>query len=292
MKIALGTAQFGLDYGISNQDGQTSLSEVAEILDAAKQFHVKVIDTAALYGNSEMVLGNNLSSDNSFKLVTKTISIDSDSITSKDADRLESAFLVSLASLRCASVFGLLIHHAEDLLVEGGERLMERLVALKLSGRVAKIGVSVYTADQVDRLLERYELDLMQLPMNVLDQRLLAGGQLRRLKSRGVEVHVRSAFLQGILLMEPATLPAHFASVRAHLLCYHDFLKERGISPVRAALGFLASLDDIDAIVCGVNNHRQFIEICQSSAPLPGIDFSQFALTDTAILNPSLWRTA
>jgi len=292
MKIGLGTAQFGLDYGISNQEGQTSPSEVAKILEAAKQFRVSVIDTAALYGNSEEVLGNTLPQDNDFKLVTKTIRIDSSRITAADADRLENAFLDSLLKLRCSAIYGLMIHNADALLVDGGEILMERLVAQKHSGRVAKIGVSVYTADQIDRLMQRYELDLIQLPLNVLDQRLLAGGQLKTLKTRGVEIHVRSAFLQGVLLMKPENLPEHFAAVRQHLEYYHNFLRDRGISPVRAALGFLSSLDDIDVIVCGVNSLCQFIEICRSSDPLPDIDFSQFALDDAATLNPSLWRTA
>lgn len=292
MTIGLGTAQFGLDYGISNQEGQTSPTEVAKILEAAKQFSVSVIDTAAIYGNSEEVLGNTLPQDNDFKLVTKTIRIDSCRITTADADRLENAFLDSLHKLRCSAIYGLMIHNADDLLVDGGEILMERLVAQKQSGRVAKIGVSVYTADQIDRLMQRYELDLIQLPLNVLDQRLLAGGQLKALKTRGVEIHVRSSFLQGVLLMKPETLPEHFAAVRQHLEYYHNFLRDRGISPVRAALGFLASHDEIDVIVCGVNNHLQLNELCQASGPLPDVDFSQFALDDAATLNPSLWRTA
>lgn len=292
MKIGLGTVQFGLDYGISNQGGQTSTDEVVKILDVAREYHVDVIDTAALYGNCEDVLGRSLPHDHGFKLVTKTVRIDSNRITDADADRMESAFIASLKKLRRSTVYGLMFHNADDLLAEGGERLMERLITQKQNGVVAKIGASVYTAGQIDALLNRYEIDLIQLPVNVLDQRLLTGGQLAALKSHGVEIHARSAFLQGLLLMSPERVPDYFAPVRAHLRAYHQFIRDQRISPVRAALGFLAARDEIDVIVCGVNDHRQFIEICQSSAPLPDIDFSSFALDNDAILNPAKWGVA
>jgi aryl-alcohol dehydrogenase-like predicted oxidoreductase len=290
VKVGLGTVQFGQDYGISNKEGRTSPAEVAKILEVAKEYHVNIIDTAALYGSSEEVLGKSLPHDHEFKVVTKTIRIDSDRITSAAADRLEGAFIASLEKLRCNAVYGLMFHNADDLLAEGGEMLMERLRTLKQNGRLTKIGASVYRADQIDNILSRFEIDLIQLPMNVIDQRLLKGGHLEALKSSGVEIHVRSAFLQGLLLMDPETLPEHFAPVRQHLRGYHNFLRGLGIGPVHAALGFLAAHDEIDVIVCGVNNHHQLIELCQAYGPLPGVDFSSFALDDDAILNPSQWR--
>lgn len=292
MKIGLGTVQFGLDYGISNQDGQTSPEEIARILDVARENRIKVVDTAALYGTSEEVLGRTLPHDHDFRIVTKTIRLDAGRITTADADRLERAFIASLEKLGSKSVYGLMFHNADDLLAQGGEILMERLKILQQNGRVRKIGASVYTADQIDRILERFDIDLIQLPMNVLDQRLLAGGYLAALKSRGIEIHVRSAFLQGLLLMAPENVPDCFAPVRRHLKKYHEYLQANGITPVQAALGFLAGRDEFDIIVCGVNNHRQLMELCRSANPLPGIDFSPFALDDADLLNPSQWRIA
>lgn len=292
MKIGLGTAQFGMDYGISNREGQTSTDEVVRILEVARQNRISVIDTAALYGASEEVLGRTLPRDHEFRLVTKTIRIDVDRITGEDADRMEQAFFSSLEKLSGCGVYGLLFHNTDDLLAEGGELLLERMEALRHTGRIEKIGVSVYTAEQLDAILELMEPDIVQLPMNVLDQRLLAGGRLAALKSRNIEIHVRSAFLQGLLLMDPESLPDFFASARRHLEGYHAFLRENSITPVRAALGFLAGRFEIDCIVCGVNNHRQLMELCRSAAPLPDIDFSTFALDDATLLNPSCWGVA
>jgi aryl-alcohol dehydrogenase-like predicted oxidoreductase len=291
VKIGLGTVQFGLNYGISNQVGQTPIDEVARIMEVARVHNIRVIDTAALYGNSEEVLGRVLPQDHNFNLITKTVRINSERVTFSDADLLENTFTESLVKLRSKSIYGLLIHNADDLLAEGGQLLMDRMMALKRMGLVTKTGVSVYTTDQVDKILQRYEIDLVQLPLNVLDQRLLVGGQLAALKARGVEIHIRSAFLQGVLLMEPETLPEYFAPVKQHLRHYHNFLQGLGIGPVRAALGFIEAHDEIDVIVCGVNNHYQLIELCQASGPLPDVDFSSFALDD-AILNPSQWRNA
>ncbi len=292
MKIGLGTVQFGLEYGISNQSGQTSAAEVVKILAVAREYHIDVIDTAALYGNCEDILGRLLPHDHTFKLVTKTIRIDSNRITDAAPDRMESTFIASLEKLSCSAVYGLMVHNADDLLAEGGERLMERLETLKQCGKISKIGASVYTASQIDALLKRYQIDLVQLPMNIIDQRLITGGQLAALKSHGVEIHARSAFLQGLLLMSPESVPDYFGPVRKQLMGYHEFLRDLQITPVRAALGFLAARDEIDVIVCGVNDHRQFIEICQSSDPLPDIDFSPFATDNEEMLNPSKWRVA
>jgi len=290
VKLGLGTVQFGVNYGISNPDGQTAGEEVTEILAVAQRNGIRVIDTAALYGSSEEVLGNALPTGNQFKLVTKTVRFDTDTITSADASLLEQAFVSSLQKLRCPSVYGLMVHNVADVLAHGGGRLMDRLTALKQRGLVTKIGVSVYTAEQIEMVLELFEIDLIQLPINVFDQRLLQGGQLAKLKAAGVEIHARSAFLQGLLLMEPSTLPPHFDTVKLHLKRYQEQLAQCGVTPVQAALGFVAGLDEIDVIICGVNNHQQLEELCTTTIPLPAFDFHDFAINDDLILNPSKWQ--
>ena len=290
MKLGLGTVQFGLAYGLSNQDGQTSKSEAARIVLAAAEYGIRVIDTAALYGSSEEVLGRVLPQPHTFMIVTKTVRIDTSELTPASADQLETGFLTSLERLDCTSVYGLLVHNAEDLLIKGGKLLMERLYDLKQRGLVQKVGVSVYNGEQIDALLERFDIDLIQLPVNVFDQRLVMNGMLGKLKRRGIEVHARSAFLQGLLLMDPAEIPSYFAPIQKHLATYRSYVAGLGITPLEAALGFLEAIDDIDVIVCGVNTRQQFIELCHAARPLTGIDYSRYALRGDAMLNPSRWR--
>jgi len=289
MKIGLGTVQFGLDYGISNQGGRTSEAEVAKILALAGTLGITVIDTASLYGESEKALGCALPKRHPFKVVTKTIRFDKNKVTADDALLLERAFRESLSKLRCNSVYGLLFHNANDLLADGGGLLYDTLLSLKVSGAVEKIGVSVYTAQQLDEVIARYRIDLVQLPLNVLDQRLFLSGHLAALKRAGIEVHVRSSFLQGLLLMDPERLTPHFYSVRQHLFEYNDFLRAKGLTRLQGALGFVCGLGEVDSVVCGVNDHLQLEEICCNCRPLPSSMFSRFGLTDPAILDPSKW---
>ncbi|MHB8840889.1 MAG: aldo/keto reductase [Candidatus Aquicultor sp.] len=292
MKLGLGAVQFGLDYGISNQEGQTLPEEVIKILEVAGRGGIRVIDTASLYGTSEETLGTALSDSQSFSIVTKTPQFKKDRITPGDAQLLEDTFYQSLSKLRQSSLYGLLIHNADDLLTENGQFLIDRMVALKGRGLVEKIGVSVYTAEHIDRVIEKYRVDLVQLPVNVFDQRLINSGHLQKLRDLGVEVHARSAFLQGLLLMEPDHIPSYFNAIKEHFQTYHKAISRMGLSPVQAALGFVMGLDEIDSVICGVNNHRQLQEICSDVKPLAKEQFTEFAITNTSIINPSEWRIA
>ena len=288
MKLGLGTVQFGLDYGITNQQGQTPESEAAGILALAASEGIQVIDTAALYGSSEEVLGRVLPADHRFRIVTKSPRFGNDQA---DGQVLEDAFMRSLKNLRQGSLYGLLVHHADDLLSTSGNALMDRMQELKRRGLVQKTGVSVYTASQIDHLMDRFAIDVIQLPVNVLDQRLIRSGHLAKLKQAGVEIHARSVFLQGLLLMEARDLPPFFEPIRGHLEGYHAYLRQRGISPLRAALGFAVSIPEIDVIVCGVNNRMQLNEIIDNTSALDPADFAPFAVSDEAMVDPSRWQT-
>lgn len=288
MKIGLGTVQFGLDYGVSNKSGKTPVEEVRRIIEAAAQNNVRVIDTAALYGTSEDALGMALPAGHGFDIVTKTIKFSKVTIGVDDAASLESAFARSLSRLKASSVYGLLIHDADDLLKEGGGRLFEKMVELKEAGLVKKIGASVYTAGQIDRLLSGPPIDLVQLPVNVLDQRLIRSGHLAKLRSADVEVHGRSAFLQGLLLMDPDGLAPFFEPIKEHLRRYHGFLEGAGISPVHGAIGFVTGIDEVDTVVCGVETKDQFLDILKAR-PLSSPAFDKFAVSDESMLNPAKW---
>ncbi|CDG81588.1 aldo/keto reductase [Janthinobacterium agaricidamnosum] len=296
MKIGLGAVQFGLDYGIANTAGKVSEAEVAAILAAADALQVGVIDTAALYGDSEAVLGRAMAPDARFDIVTKTPQFAGPVLDASAAQQLEDSVLASLSKLRRAAVYGVLIHRVDDLFLPGGEVLMERLVLLKARGLVGKIGVSVYTGEQIDQVLARFPIDLIQLPINVLDQRLLQSGHLRKLKLAGVEIHARSVFLQGLLLMPPQEIPDYFNGVRERLYAYHRFIATQGLTPLQAALGFVAGLTQIDRLICGVNSSQQLQEIC--AAAIAGAsdgdsaDYAAFAIDDETIVNPALWHSA
>ena len=292
MKLGLGTVQFGMDYGMSNPRGRTPPAEVDRILRLAADNGVQVLDTAAVYGDSEVVLGKLLPSDHDFRIVTKTPSFKTATINAADAVHLRDAFHRSLENLRRGNVYGLLAHHADDLLVPGGRLVFEEMQRLLEDGPVRKIGVSVYSGQQIDSILELYTPDIVQLPLNLLDQRLLESGHLEKLKRRGVEIHARSVFLQGLLLIEPDQIPAYFSPIGDKLERYARFLEANKLSRLQATQAFAAKQRDVDVVLVGVTSAAELRDILSALDAVSGIDLDMSALkvADERMVNPSLWK--
>lgn len=289
-RLGLGTVQFGLDYGISNKGGQNTDADALEIVQEAGRQGLRVIDTAPAYGDSELALGRCLPSDHGFKIVTKTPIFDSDPITQSDVGKLHKSFKSSLTNMAQESLYGLLVHHAEDLLTENGHLLWNEMQSLRDQGLVQKIGVSAYDAFQIDSVLDRYSIDIIQLPVNVFDQRLITSGHLVKLRELGVEIHARSAFLQGLLLMSLEDIPGHFESALPAISRYQLGLKERNLSLPVAALSFVKDIPEVDCVIIGVNSRRQLIENIDAFRSNIKTDFAEFAVDDKAIIDPTVWR--
>ena len=280
MKIGLGSAQFGLNYGVSNPDGRTPAAEVDGILALAREAGVRVLDTAAAYGDAESALG--AAGVVGFRVVTKLP-------TGTRAKDVEHTLRASLARLGLDACYGLLLHDADDLASADGAAIAAALARVRDAGLVAKVGVSAYSADQLAVTLTRMTPDLVQVPINVFDQRLLKDGSLARLENLGIEVHARSVFLQGLLLMEPDELPAALATAREPLVRFRQLAAENAWTPVRAALGFVTGLAEVDTVICGVNDRAQFRELLSSSDPLPVELFNALAFEDRNIIDPTRW---
>jgi aryl-alcohol dehydrogenase-like predicted oxidoreductase len=293
VKLGLGTVQFGLDYGVSNKAGQTPAAEVSAILQFALENGITLVDTAAMYGSSEQILGECLRNLD-FKIVTKTPHFGNSNITNDDADRLETTFSESLRKLRRASVYGLLLHNCDDALAPGGERLFARMAGLQQRGLIKKVGVSAYTPEQVERVLDRYPFMIVQVPYNVFDQRFERTGTLARLKSKGVEVHTRSAFLQGALLMDSGDLPASLKRHREVFEQFHSIVREHGVSELQLALSFVLTQKLVDRVIVGACTAAQLSEIVEAAKYQPsGNDrLRQLGTDDESLINPSKWAAS
>jgi len=286
MRLGLGTVQFGLDYGVSSTKGQTSRNEAARVLDVARRGGIEVLDTAAAYGDSESVLGGLLAPGASFRIVTK-----SKPGSSADRGGLRASLERSLKILGRDAVHGFLVHHVRELLGPDADAVYAELAALKSEGLTGGIGVSVYEGAQLDRVLERFDIDIAQVPVNVFDQRLVRTGHLARMKALGVEIHVRSVFLQGLALMDPETAPAFFEPIRHQLRSWREALAEAGLTAVQGALAYVRSLAEPDVVLVGVNTAEQLeVNISDFAQPLPNLDFSRFAIDEASFVTPSLWR--
>ncbi len=292
MNIGLGTVQFGLDYGVSNTRGRTSSGEVERILQFAQSENITVLDTAAQYGASEEVLGSCIGKFQQFDIVTKTPAFKKPKMSLEDAKHLQNVFADSLRKLGQEKVYGLLVHHADDLLVEGGQYLMDAMLELKALGLVSKIGASVYDGKQIDQILEQFEIDLIQVPINVFDQRLIANGKLAQLKAKGIEIHARSVFLQGLLLMPLERVDTYFEPLKQNIHHYQQYLAAHHLSLLQGALAFVSSCEEIDQVILGVCSLEELREILGALRSLPqdALDFSGFFCQNEQMINPALWK--
>ena len=276
-KLGLGTVQFGQPYGVSNTRGQVSPMEAAAILAGARNAGIRLLDTAANYGEAEAVLTK--LDTGKFRIVSKTIGL------KQGLDQVIARARQSAAALKADT---LLVHAAADLLSPDGDALWSALRRLRDDGVFRKIGISVYLADDPAALAARFRPDVMQLPFSLLDQRLLANGTLARLNELGVEIHARSLFLQGLLFLD--ALPEKLRHAGPHLSNVKARLRDASITPLAAALGFVLSRPEIAFGLVGVTSAAELDEIISAARkPLPDLDWAAFALDDEVVLTPSLW---
>lgn len=279
MKLGLGTVQIGLPYGVSNSTGEVSIDEASLILQRARAAGIRTIDTAAAYGDSEARLGQ-LGLDG-FEVVSKVAGV--------KPDMLMDAVTASINRLRVDSLHGLLLHHSSDLLGKDGGDLWRTLERLKADGLVGKIGVSVYGPEELDALPRSIRPDLVQLPYNILDRRMETSGWLSRLKAMGVEIHARSAFLQGLLLMEAESRPSRFSRWNTIWTIYEAWLVENNLTRVESCLGFALANPLLDRIIVGTQSAsqlRQLLAVEPLGAPVPAI----LAVQDDDLINPANWN--
>ncbi len=286
-KIALGTVQFGIDYGINSENGQIRPEEVRGILNYAYSQNIDLLDTAPAYGSSEKVLGE--ANVQNFKVVTKTRHFDNAEISNDDIDLLKKDFSCSLVDLRQESFYGVLVHNARDLLKPGSKKLFDQLESLKQAEKIKKIGVSVYDNKQLQSILENFDIDIVQLPFNILDKRLIDSGMLVKLQNRGIEVHARSVFLQGLLLMSNQDRPRKFHRWNALWKTWHEWLNDNQITALEAAIRHAVSMPEISKVLVGVDTKDQLKEIIiASDGILPNIP-AELYTNDVNLLNPSNW---
>lgn len=286
LRLALGTAQFGLPYGIANQDGQVTRTVAKAMLQLAAANGIDTLDTAIAYGESENCLGE--VGTQGFKLVTKLPAVPDG--CADVSGWVKDQIAASLSRLGVSAVYGLLLHRPQQLLETGGAALYQTLQELKKAGQVQKTGVSIYAPSELEALIPRYRFDLVQAPFNLVDRRLHTSGWLQRLKDNGVEIHARSVFLQGLLLMDSAKRPEIFNRWQPLWKQWHCWLDDVKLTPLQACLGFALAQPEIDRIVVGVDSLKHLQDIV-ASPNISTIEFPKnLESTDLALINPSEWK--
>jgi len=288
LKLALGTAQFGLPYGVANQDGRVSREEAARVLDHAWSAGLDTLDTAIEYGDSEQRLGE--FGIGRWHVVSKLPAIP-ESCTNV-VGWVQESVTASLSRLKIKKLRGLLLHRPQQLLGAPGQTLYAALDALKTQGLVDKIGVSIYDPQELESLWPHFRFDLVQAPFNILDRRLVETGWLTRLKQADTEVHVRSVFLQGLLLMDAASRPSYFQRWQPLWGQWHQWLADKKLTPLQASLRFALAQPEIDRVIVGVDSLKHLQDIL-AVAEETGIEPpANLISADLDLINPSKWKTS
>jgi len=286
MKLSIGTAQFGSNYGISNKTGKIGAIEGKKIIDFAESAGINSIDTAVSYGDSEKSLGD--IGISKFDVVTK--------IPSCKAKKNEIFNWVlnevdnSILRLKQDKIFGLLVHDTHDLVSDNGHEIFNAMSYLKKTNKVSKIGISAYSPTQILEVTDRYNIDLVQAPLNILDRRLVESGCLASLKNKNIEVHTRSCFLQGLLLSDLSEIPFQFTKWKELFYSWHNWLKANNKNALQTCLSYPLSIKGIDRVIVGIDSLKQLKEIFSSRIYNEAFDFPDIHSSDENLINPMNWK--
>ena len=283
-KLVLGTAQFGSNYGIKNIRGKIPEKETFDILNYAGEHEINFLDTAYNYGNAEKVIGEFMKKTSyDFNIISK--------FPACSENEVLDFFKKSISALKVSNFYGYLIHDMNHFF--GNTKIWDKMLQLKKQNKVKHIGFSIYTPNELEKIIsEKFELDIIQLPYNILDQRFANFFQV--LNKKRVKIFVRSVFLQGLLLVNPQKLPNYFGKISRKTQALRALSQEQKIPVSAICLQFAVLNPHIDKVIIGVdskNNLVQNIKSFQYEAKVQAI-YSQllnFYENDEKIILPTLW---
>jgi aryl-alcohol dehydrogenase-like predicted oxidoreductase len=285
-RIVLGGAQLGLPYGILNGGETLSREEVARILDTAVDHRIDSIDTAIAYGQSESIIG--ATSQNRFKIISKLPPLPVD--ISNVSEWVHSQVQGSLSRLKCTSLDALLLHRPQDLTGAQGAELYAAIGLLMAEKVIHRFGVSIYSPDDLEGIIGTFDIHVVQAPLNVFDRRIL--GVTNRLSALNIEVHVRSVFLQGVLIASPKDRPQRFEPWSEHFALFDEWVRSSGVSAMACCIGFALQQPGIAKLVIGTTSAESLDEIMNS---IPNSDLevpTHLQSSVEQLIDPRFWNAA
>ena len=285
-KFILGTVQMGLDYGINNTNGQVSLENSYEILEYAYDNGIRVLDSAEAYGNAHEVIGSfhKSHSDKSFEVITKLPH-------HFDAD-IGERVNIYLKDLQVNQLHALLFHSFSS--YKENMNNFNVLTALKAKGKIKYIGVSVYTNEEIEDVIQNDDIDIIQLPFNLFDNSNLRGDILEKAKLNGKIIHTRSALLQGLFFKNINSVNKTVQNLKNEMLQLSTITKNSKVSIAHLALNYCLQQTSIDNVLIGVDSIEQLKDNLKALDHRLEINMihriNNIKVNDINLLNPSLWN--
>lgn len=283
-KISIGTAQFGMDYGINNNSGKIKKEEAFEILDFALENNINTLDTAMVYGDSEEIIGEyNSNNKNELKIITK--------INNLTDYKLDYAIKQILYKLKTDNIYGCLIHNFD---IKNSKNTIRELKNRYKKKSIKKIGVSLYHTYDLEYILNNnLEIDLIQIPFNIFDRRF--ENYFKELKQKNIEIHIRSVYLQGLIFKDTNELNSYFNDFVKNLKELEKISNEFNEPVQKIALNFCLSNTYIDKVIIGIDNLNQFKQIVSITNEFEYSDklnerLKSLSSTDERFILPFNWQ--
>lgn len=269
--MTLGTVQLGMNYGIANSAGKPSEEKSFSILRTALEGGITALDTARAYGDSELVIGRFLKQWKGEQpaIITKVPALQGG--TPKELEKFVTESVEqSLERLGVNKLASVMLHGAKDPIIHG-KACADAVKALVDHGYTDKVGVSVYTAEDIAGMLPYEIFSLTQVPMSIFDQRLIAGGWIDKLKERDYTVYVRSVFLQGLFFLDPdrMTDPILLQHAAPKLRMLRQVAADENMTLAQLAIAFIRDCPGVTSLVLGADTPEQVQENLGQFATAP-----------------------
>jgi aryl-alcohol dehydrogenase-like predicted oxidoreductase len=284
MKLVLGSAQFGMDYGLFNNK-KINRKEFKKIEKLVLKSNIKFVDTANSYGDSENIIGN--SKLKKLKIITKIKLPKKNNFSIKEW--VSAKIFKSIKKLNIKKIYGVLVHDYKDLQGIKGRKYLYALQELKKRKIINKIGISIYEPKELKKIWKFWKPDIVQVPFNILDNRILNSGWIEILKKYGVKIYVRSVFLQGVLIND-----SNFSKFQENYKNLLDKFKYwcgiNSITRIQACLHFIKQYKKIDYLVVGFNNYKHLKEIIDVFKEKQIIIPNKFSTNYINLIDPRRWN--
>ena len=195
----------------------------------------------------------------------------------------------SLNLLGQKKIYGLLIHNPDVLLGKSGNEIYDQLMILKKQGKISKIGISIYSPNILEELLNKFNLDIVQSPLNIFDQRLITSGWTKILSQMKIEIQVRSIFLQGLLLNQDDVLINKFKEFKSNFDQIKNFVKNKNISVMELCLSYIFMHKEIDKVIVGIDSLLQLNQILNSLSANLDEEINFLSSNDENLIDPRNW---
>jgi aryl-alcohol dehydrogenase-like predicted oxidoreductase len=283
-KVILGSANFDQKYGI--RKNSIKKNDIKKLLNIAVKNKIKLIDTSPSYNESEKIIGK--LNNKRFQVISKIAKLPKNTKKSEIKKKMTKNVLISLKKLKIKRFECLLLHNAESLLGKNGQEIYLSLKDIKKSGLTKKIGLSIYNYTKLNKIINKYKIDLIQAPLNIFDQRLITTGWLKKLKQKKIEVHARSIFLQGTLLLKKNEIPKKLKKFNKEWSYWDSWIKKNKLNRLHTCVQFVLNQSRLNGIVLACDNISQFKEILKIKKK--NFLTPQFNIKNIKLIDPRKWN--